>query len=76
MVVKTKVIYPEPGTRAAQVLHYIAENEGTTKNKIITALRMNPSVVKKCVQALMENERIVDEPDDQRHHHYRVRGNL
>lgn len=65
--------YPHPGTRAALVYDHIAQNPGVTKNGIISGLSFNPSVVKKCVENLLNKGRIADRKDDQGHHHYTVR---
>lgn len=62
--------YPRPGTRAALVYDFIAENPGTTKNGVISGLDFNPSVVKKCIDNLVDKGRIVDKPDAQGYHHY------
>jgi DNA-binding IclR family transcriptional regulator len=65
--------YPQAGTRAQEVLGYIARNPGTTTNGIITGLEFNPSVVRKCLTALIGRGIVVDEPDTNGHHHYRTK---
>lgn len=69
---KTKM-YPEAGSRAETVLQDIASNPGTTKNAVITRTKLNPSVVKKCVDSLLARELISDEPDNSGNHHYSIR---
>lgn len=66
-------IYPRAGTRAQVVLEYIAQNSGTTTNGIIAGLKFNPSVVRKCLSALLSRKVIVDAQDNKGHHHYSVK---
>lgn len=66
-------IYPRPGTRAAQVLDYIFSNEGTTTNGIISGLKYNPSVVRKCLVNLLAKGRITDHVDGNGHHNWRAK---
>jgi DNA-binding IclR family transcriptional regulator len=69
-MVETLVKYPAEGTKAAQVLVYIQANPGTSRNGIINGLDLNPNVVKKAVQSLLEHGRIADNPDDRGYHRY------
>ncbi len=62
--------YPRPGSNAERILHFIISNEGTTTNKIITSLKMNPSVVRKCLAGLVATGKIEDRPDSDKNHHY------
>jgi DNA-binding MarR family transcriptional regulator len=64
------VTYPRPGSNAERVLEYIQNHDGTTKNQIIGALKMNPSVVRGAVQMLVQKGLVTDRPDENRHHHY------
>ncbi len=70
IVVMTKLL---EGSRAQQILDHIANNPGTTKNAIITALDINPSVARKYTQLLIRRGLVVDEPDENGYHHYRVK---
>lgn len=69
MAVRTRT-YPRPDTHAHAILSYIKENEGTTKNGIITGLQLNPGIVRKAVVALLEAGAIKDAPDQNQNHHY------
>lgn len=66
-------MYPLPGTHAETILNYVQENRGTTTNGVISALQMNPSVVRKCLSALIERGLVHDNKDDRGHHHYSAR---
>jgi hypothetical protein len=69
-MIETLVEYPAVGTKAAQVLGFIQGNPGISRNGIINGLSLNPNVVKKAVQSLLEHERIVDHPDERGYHRY------
>lgn len=66
-------IYPLPETNASRVLVFIRENPGTSTNNVITGLRMNPTVVRKCIANLLEHNKISDKVNDQGHHSYTVK---
>lgn len=68
--------YPRPGTRAANVYDYIASNEGTTTNGIISGLKYNPSVVRKCLTNLETKGRIADTVDGKGYHSWRVKRSM
>lgn len=59
--------YPQPGSNAERVLHYVLTHPGSPTNSIITGLRMNPSVVRKCLANLAEHNKIVDVPKGKVH---------
>jgi DNA-binding IclR family transcriptional regulator len=65
-----KRLYPRPGTHAESILEFVQTHDGTTTNGIIAALKLNPSVVRKCLRVLMEKGSLVDRPDASRNHHY------
>lgn len=65
-----ETIYPRPGTHAETVLTYVQSNDGTTTNGIISGLKMNPSVVRKCLKVLSERQKVTDSMDDNGHHHF------
>ncbi len=65
--------YPQPGTNAMRVLVFIRENPGASTNKIITGLKLNPTIARKCVTNLLEHKKIEDKPNDQGHHSYSVK---
>lgn len=71
-----KAIYPRPGSHADTILSFIKLNEGTTTNRIITKLGLNPSVVRKALATLVQKERILDEMDGEGNHNWRIRGVL
>jgi hypothetical protein len=62
--------YPRPGSHAERILVYVTANDGTTTNGIISGLKLNPSIVRKCLAVLMERGLLRDNPDENRHHHY------
>lgn len=66
----TEVDYPHAGTKAEAILQHIRENPGTSRNAIISTLSLNPSVVRRYVQVLIDRKLIEDVPDDQGFHHY------
>jgi len=66
----TMVVYPRPGTHAETILKYVQSNDRTTTNGIISGLKMNPSIVRKCLGVLVERGMLLDEPDENQHHHY------
>jgi hypothetical protein len=41
-----------------------------SRNAIITALELNPSVVKKTIKALMDHDLVTDSPDERGFHRY------
>lgn len=63
-------VYPLPGTHAETIRDYVIANPNTTTNGIIEGLKMNPSVVRKCLAVLVDRGVLVDAPDDNKHHHY------
>lgn len=65
-----KATYPVPGSNAARILKYIQDHPETTTNGIITGMKLNPSVVRKCLGVLEEKGRIEDTRDAENHHHY------
>lgn len=68
--------YPQADTKAEVILGHIRDNPGVTRNAIITGLKLNPAVVRKCITALLDHELIEDAPDDRGHHHYSAKGIL
>lgn len=68
--------YPQADTKAEVILDHIRANPGITRNAIITQLKLNPAVVRKCIQALTEHGLIEDSPDERNHHHYSAKGDL
>jgi DNA-binding MarR family transcriptional regulator len=73
MSLPTEIKYPRPGTHAERVLNYILANEGTTKNAIIEALGLNPSVVRDITRTLLAKNLIEDKPDAEERHHFTAR---
>ena len=71
-----QITYPQADTKAEVILDHIRGNPGVTRNAIITGLRLNPAVVRKCITALLDHELIEDAPDERGHHHYSVKGEL
>ena len=63
-------IYPRPGTHADRVLIHIRANPRITKNGIIEALKLNPSVVRDIMRTLIDKSLVIDEPDNEGRHHY------
>jgi hypothetical protein len=62
--------YPRPGSHAERILQFIEANDGTTTNGVISGLKLNPSIVRKCLAVLMDRGLLIDRPDEQKHHHY------
>lgn len=62
--------YPIADTHAARILEFIQSNPGTTRNAIISGLDLNPSIVRRYAQALLERGLIVDTPNDSGYHSY------
>jgi DNA-binding IclR family transcriptional regulator len=60
MPTEVDVVYPQINTRAAQILEYVKANPGTSRNGIISGLSLNPSVVRRYVQVLVERGLIRD----------------
>jgi len=65
-----KNIYPRPGTHAETIRDFVQAHDGITTNGIISGLKLNPSVVRKCLRVLVEKGALVDRPDEARNHHY------
>jgi DNA-binding IclR family transcriptional regulator len=63
-------VYPQPDTHAARILDYIKQNEGTTKNAIIEALGLNPSVVRDVMRTMVQRNLVTDKPDSEGRHHF------
>lgn len=63
-------VYPRPGTHAETILEFVKANDGTTTNGIVSGLKMNPSVVRKCLSVLVERGALKDNRDANRHHHF------
>jgi DNA-binding MarR family transcriptional regulator len=66
----TVMTYPQAGTNAEAILEHIRGNPGVSRNAIITALELNPSVVKKTIKALMDHDLVTDSPDERGFHRY------
>ncbi len=66
----TGVTYPLADTHAERILEYIRANPETSRNGIISALELNPSIVRRYVQVLLDRELIVDEQTEEGHHRY------
>lgn len=62
--------YPQPKTKAHDILAFIRENPGATRNAIITGLGFNPSIVRRYVQVLIEHRLVEDSPNGQGWHCY------
>ena len=62
--------YPHAGTNAETILTHIRANPGSSRNSIITALDLNPSLVKKTIKTLMEHGLVQDKPDARGYHSY------
>lgn len=63
----TELEYPQADTRASQILDYIKINPGTSRNGIISGLGLNPSVVRRYVQVLVERGLVRDTLEDGKH---------
>lgn len=63
-------VYPRSGTHADRILTFIKKHEGTTKNSIIEALELNPSVVRDVMRILVRKGLVMDLPDSEGRHHY------
>lgn len=65
--------YPIAGTHADRVLAFVRSKPGVTTNGVIEGLKLNPALARKCLANLLEHEAILDEPDENGHHHYTAR---
>lgn len=63
--------YPQADTKAELILGFIREHPGTSRNAIITGLKMNPSVVRRYVQVLIDRKLIEDDPTPEGWHRYK-----
>lgn len=70
------LVYPQTGTKAEKVLHFIRDNPGTSRNAIINRLELNPAMVRKAVQALLDHGAIMDQPNERGHHRYTEVGSI
>lgn len=74
--ITTKRVYPRPGTHADRILAYVGSNDRTTTNGIISGLKLNPSIARKCISVLVDRGLLKDRPDENGHHHYSVQATV
>lgn len=71
MPVKT---YPELGSHAADILDYVSQNPGVSKNKIIETLKKNPGIVRDIMKTLVRRGLVVDRVANGQHSYTIGRG--
>lgn len=65
--------FPVPGTRTADVYHYVTSNPGVTTNAVIVALKLNPSVARKSLRSLEAKGLLEDKLDARGFHCWKVK---
>lgn len=64
-------VYPQPGTNADRILSHIRAHPGVSRNGIITALGLNPGVVRVCMRDLIKHGLVEDNRTEEGNHAYR-----